>query len=114
MGADPIAVATAMVATSEGRLLRAFSVRKDEKRHGTRGRLVGPVSPGDKVAILEDTTTTGSAAGDATEAARAAGLEIVQVVALVDRSGGAAAEMFQGLGIPYSSLVTPDDLGVSA
>ena len=44
MGADPIAVATALIATQSGRPLNAFSVRKQTKDHGTGGRLVGPVA----------------------------------------------------------------------
>lgn len=112
MGADPIAVATAMVATSRGRPMRAFSIRKTDKEHGTGGRLVGPVSAGVKVAILEDTTTTGGAAVEAAAYALEEGLEIVQAIALVDRSNGAAAGRFEELGIPYFALVRPDDLGV--
>lgn len=112
MGADPIAVATAMVATSEGRRLKAFSIRKTAKDHGTGGRLVGPVGSGVKVAILEDTTTTGSAAVEAAECALEEGLEIVQAIALVDRSDGAAAQNFAALGIPHVALITPEDLGV--
>ena len=114
MGADPIAVATAMVATSQGRGLRAFSIRKTVKDHGTGGRLVGPVDSGAKVAILEDTTTTGGAAVEAAKYALEEGLEIVQAIALVDRSGGVAARNFAVLGIPHVALVTPADLGVNA
>lgn len=112
MGADPIAVATALVATEQGRPMRAFSIRKAAKDHGTGGRLVGPVGSGDEVAILEDTTTTGGAAVEAVEVAMTAGLKIVQVLALVDRSGGAAATRFEKLGLPYQALVVPGDLGV--
>ena len=60
MGADPIAVSAAVVATGLGRTLNAFSIRKQSKDHGVGGRLVGAVDPGDKVAILEDTSTTGN------------------------------------------------------
>ncbi len=112
MGADPIAVATAVVAAAEGRPLKAFSIRKAEKDHGTGGRLVGPVGPGDRVAILEDTTTTGTAALEAAEVARGESLEIVQAIALVDRSGGKAAAAFAKMGIPHTSIITPADLGV--
>ena len=48
MGADPIAVATALVARLEGRRISAFSVRKEAKGHGIGGRLVGPVGKGDQ------------------------------------------------------------------
>ena len=112
LGADPIAMATAMVATSENRSLGAFSIRKSAKEHGTGGRLVGPVKAGDRVAILEDTTTTGGAALEAAEHGLEAGLVIVQAIALVDRSKGVAAEKFAALGIPHLALVTPTDLGV--
>jgi orotate phosphoribosyltransferase len=114
MGADPIAVATAMAAAREGRNLKAFSIRKTEKDHGTGGRLVGPIASGTRVAILEDTTTTGSAAAEATEYALEVGLVVVQAIALVDRSSGKAAERFKDLQIPHISVVTPADLGVRA
>ncbi|MGB7861004.1 MAG: orotate phosphoribosyltransferase [Acidimicrobiia bacterium] len=113
MGADPIAVATAMVASREGRSLKAFSIRKETKDHGTGGRLVGPVSAGDRVALVEDATTTGGATREAAEAAISGGLEIVQVIVMVDRSGGAAEENLSFLGVPFVALVTPEDLGVT-
>ena len=103
----------AMVATNAGRPLKAFSIRKSAKDHGMGGRLVGPVSAGDKVAILEDTTTTGSAAVEAASYALSVGLEILQAIALVDRSSGVAAQRFAELDIPHLSLVSPTDLGVS-
>ncbi len=112
MGADPIAIATALIASERGRPLRAFSIRKSEKSHGVGGRLVGPVSTGDRVAILEDTTTTGSAAGEATDVALSAGLVVSQAIALVDRSNGVASRLFSERGIEQVALVHPGDLGV--
>lgn len=113
LGADPMAVATAMVAIERGRRLRAFSVRKAAKEHGTGGRLVGPVDKGSRVAVLEDTTTTGGAVAEAVECLVAEGVDVAQVVVLVDRSGGAARARFDSAGIPYTALVTPDALGVA-
>lgn len=114
MGADPIAVATAMVGSTRGRPLVAFSIRKSEKGHGTGGRMVGPVRPGLKTAVVEDTTTTGAAMIEAVGAATEAGLEVVQAIALVDRSGGRVAEVFAARAIPYLALAVPEDLGVSS
>lgn len=114
MGADPIAVATALVAAERGREMRAFSVRKAEKDHGTGGRLVGPVGQGTRVAIVEDATTTGGAAVEAAMAVMEEGLVVVQAIALVDRSSGAAAANFRSLGVPHVSLIEPADLGVEA
>lgn len=112
MGADPIALATAIIASAAGRPLRAFSVRKQAKDHGTGGRLVGPISAEDTVAVLEDTTTTGSAIVEAVEALSTAEVEIAQAVSLVDRSDARVAVRMAELGIPYTALVTPRDLGV--
>ena len=111
MGADPIAVATAMEAARSGRTLAAFSVRKEAKDHGTGGRLVGPIGAGDAVVVLEDTTTTGGAIVEAIEALTTEGVEVVKAVSLVDRSGGIVADRLAALGIAYVPLVTPADFG---
>lgn len=114
MGADPIAIATAVAGEAAGRPLRAFSVRKEAKEHGTGGRLVGPVGPDDVVAVVEDTTTTGTAMFEAMEALSDTGIRIAQVITLVDRSDGVAAAKVAAVGIPYLALVTPGDLGVGS
>lgn len=113
MGADPIAVATAIVAADEGRPLKAFAIREKPKDHGTGGRLVGPVDPSLPIAVLEDTTTTGSAAVEAARYLLDEGFEVVQAIALVDRSEGRASANFASLGIGHVALITPADLGVT-
>lgn len=113
MGADPIAMATAIVGTSRGRSLTAFSIRKEAKGHGTGGRLVGPVSPGMSVTVLDDTTTTGGALREAIDVAESEGLAVIQAVSLVDRSGGAVASELERRGIPYVGIIRPVDLGVT-
>lgn len=112
MGADPLAIATAIAADAHGRDLAAFSIRKETKTHGTGGRLVGPVVPSTPVAILEDTTSTGGAMVEAIEVAQESGLDIVHAVALIDRSRGTASERMARLGIRYHAVISPTDLGV--
>jgi orotate phosphoribosyltransferase len=111
MGADPIAVATAAVAD---RPLRAFSIRKQQKDHGLGGRLVGPVGPGDVAAVVDDTVTTGGSTAEAVAVLREAGVDVVQAVAVVDRSAGAARRLLEGLGLDYHAIVVPADLGVTS
>ena len=113
MGADPIAIATALVASLEGRELAAFSIRKEAKGHGVGGRLVGVARPGAMVTVLEDTTTTGGALVEAIDVATGEGLAVRQALSLVDRSSGRVAALLSGRGIPYRALVTPADLGVA-
>ena len=113
MGADPIAVATAMHAAGQDRQLKAFSIRKAAKEHGTGGRLVGPVRAGNRTVMLEDTVTTGGTLLEAIEVAAGESLHVVQVVVLVDRSRGEAGRLISARGIPYTAVLTPEDLGLS-
>jgi orotate phosphoribosyltransferase len=112
MGADPVAMAVAMVSTEHGRTLRAFSIRKEAKDHGAGGRLVGPIGPGDKVTVVEDTVSTGSALLEAVEVLASSGIDVIQAITIVDRSGGLAARRIGERGIPFVSLLSPTDLGV--
>jgi orotate phosphoribosyltransferase len=112
MGADPIAMAVAIAATNAARPLDAFSIRKESKGHGMGGRLVGPVGTGSKVAIVEDTTTTGGAFFEAIDVARSEGLEVVQAISLIDRSGATVREGMTQRGIHYTAVIEPSDLGV--
>lgn len=92
----------------------AFSVRKEAKDHGIGGRLVGPIGPGTRVTVLEDTTSSGGALVEAIEALRSEGVEVVNAVSLVDRSEGATAERMASIGVPYVGLIAPVDLGVES
>lgn len=112
MGADPVAIAVALMGIEHQRPLRAFSIRKEAKDHGAGGRLVGPVAAGDRVAVVEDTVTTGQALLEAVEVLIEAGIEVVQAVTIVDRSGGVASRRIGERGIPFVALLRPADLGV--
>src|SRR6266513_2011295 len=54
LGADPISYAISYASAASDHPLRAFTVRKEAKAHGTGKLLEGPVREGDRVAIIED------------------------------------------------------------
>ena len=110
MGADPVAFITAGVAATNGRLLKAFSVRKEVKDHGAGGRIAGALEPGDKVVITEDTVSRGTSLLEAAHAVQVFGAEVVLVTALVDR-GGTVGEMAAAEGIKFAAVLTAPDLG---
>jgi orotate phosphoribosyltransferase len=110
MGADPVAFVTAGVAATRGRLLKAFSVRKEVKDHGGGGRIAGALDPGDRVVVTEDTVTRGSSLLEAAQAVTAAGAIPVLLVAVVDR-GGTVEAMAAAEGLPFRALITAPDLG---
>ncbi len=88
MGADPVACAVSHTAYLEKTSLASFSIRKEQKGHGMKKRVEGDVKPGDRVVVVDDVITTGGSTIKAIEAARAEGLEVVHVIALVDREEG--------------------------
>jgi len=110
MGADAVAFGVAAIAATRGRMLRSFSVRKEEKDHGAGGRIAGALQPGDRVAMTEDAITRGVAFLEAAAAIRAAGAEPVLAIPVVDR-GGTARAMCEAEGIAFTPLVTAPDLG---
>ena len=110
MGADPVAFVTAAVGATEGRGLKAFSVRKEEKDHGGKGRIAGALEPGDKVVVTEDTVSRGTSLLEAAHAIEAFGAEVVLLTALVDR-GGTVKAMAAEEGWRFEAVFTAPDLG---
>ena len=111
IGADPITAAILTVAGQQGRHLRGFIVRKEAKQHGTGKDVEGPVEAGDKVVVVEDVITTGGSALAAAEKARAAGLNVVGVLGIIDRLEG-GKEAFAAAGLPLKTLLTIKDFGL--
>ncbi len=114
LGADPISYAVAHASAREaeagiGSMVRSFTVRKEAKQHGTGKLIEGPFQAGDKVVVVEDVITTGGSALKAVDAIRAAGGEILGVLALVDREEG-GREALEAAGLTVISLVTATDL----
>ncbi|OAG28226.1 orotate phosphoribosyltransferase [Thermodesulfatator autotrophicus] len=98
LGADPLVTAVCFQAGLEGTPLEGFIVRKEAKGHGTQNYIEGAVKEGMKTVILEDVVTTGGSSLKAVTKAKDAGLEVLAVVALVDREeGGFEAIKAQGL-----------------
>ena len=110
MGADPVAFVTAGVAATRGRLLKAFSVRKEANDHGAGGRIAGALDPGDRVVVTEDTVTRGTSLLDAARAVRDAGADPVLLVAVVDR-GGTVEALAKAEGLAFRALLAAPDLG---
>jgi len=109
LGADPIAYAIAHASAladeaGTGTMVRAFTVRKEAKVHGTGKLIEGPFLPTDQVVVVEDVITTGGSALKAVEAIRAAGATVLGVLALVDREEG-GREALEAAGLQVRALV---------
>jgi orotate phosphoribosyltransferase len=109
LGADPIAYATALASVTAPPLVRAFTVRKEAKQHGT-GRLIeGPLREDDRVVVIEDVITTGGSALRAAEAIQRAGATVSGILALVDREEGGRG-VLEAQGFQVVCLATISEL----
>jgi len=109
LGADPVAYAIAYTSGLSPHPLRAFTVRKEAKGHGT-GRLIeGPFMPGDRVAVVEDVITTGASALRAATAIQENGGIVAGVLSVVDRDEG-GREAIEQHGYPVISLTSAADI----
>jgi len=111
LGADPLACSAAALSTTVGRPVFAFLIRKEPKGHGVGRHVVGVenLAPGAKVCMVEDTTTTGGSLLKAIEHAQAAGLQVIQVITVVDRQEG-ATELLADAGYTLTALCTRAEL----
>jgi orotate phosphoribosyltransferase len=109
LGADPVAYAIAYASGSSAHAIRAFTVRKEPKSHGTGQLIEGPFLSGDRVAIVEDVITTGASALRAASAVQSSGGVVAGVLAVVDRSEG-GREAIEEQGFPVIALTTAADI----
>ena len=63
--------------------------RKETKSYGTAALIEGEYSPGERVAVIDDLTTTGGSKLEAIEKLTSADLQVEDIVVLIDRQSGA-------------------------
>lgn len=109
LGADPLVAGLMLYSAEKGRPLEGFLVRRTSKDHGLRGQVEGNLAGHKRVIILDDVITSGDSALIAAEAAESYKVDVVRVVAVVDREQG-AAQIFQQRGYPFTSLFSIGEL----
>ena len=109
LGADPVSYAISYASAATAKPIRAFTVRKEAKTHGTGKLIEGPFNPADRVVVIEDVITTGGSALKAIEALRAAGASILGVLALVDREEG-GREVIEATGVQVASITRASEI----
>jgi len=109
LGADPVSYAIAYASQLAGTPVRAFTVRKEAKTHGTGKLIEGAFVPGDRVVVIEDVITTGGSALKAVDAIRAAGGVILGVLSVVDREEG-GREALEAAGLAVTSLARASEI----
>ncbi|MBI5640887.1 MAG: orotate phosphoribosyltransferase [Nitrospirae bacterium] len=109
LGADPIADSVAYTSYLKENPVEAFVVRKTAKAHGTMQWIEGNVRAGDRVVIVDDVITTGKSTIEAITRAKEGGLDVVKVIALVDRQEG-GKENIEATGHKVEAVVTREEI----
>ncbi len=87
-------------------------IRNAKKDYGTARQLEGALNAGDAVILLEDVATTAGQALEAVGVLKAAGANVLAVIAAIDRQEGARENM-QAAGLRFEALFTKSDLGIA-
>ncbi|MCX7706475.1 MAG: orotate phosphoribosyltransferase, partial [Anaerolineae bacterium] len=79
--------------------------RKEVKAYGTAAEIEGAFTPGERVVVIDDLATTGGSKFEGIEKLAAAGLQIEDVVVLIDRCSG-ASEALAAAGYRLHAIMT--------
>ena len=110
LGADPIVSSVAAVSYLEGYPIPGLIVRKEVKKHGGRRGIEGPLKSGSKVAVVDDTCTTGGSLLHAIDAVESAGCRVVKVITILDRRQGGSDEI-KRRGYNFAAILEADERG---
>ncbi len=102
--------ACAALAVPAGSDLVGFFVRGERKQHGLQRWVEGPVEEGARCLVVEDTVTSGGSTARAVERILEQKLEVVGVVAVVDRLAGGGERIEAAARAPYRALLTIDEI----
>jgi orotate phosphoribosyltransferase len=112
----PLAAAVSIALAERGRDLPFAYNRKEAKDHGEGGDLIGAPVSGQRILIIDDVLTAGTALRESVTRLRAAGAEPVAAIVAMDRqergNRGASArrEIEADLGIRLLALVNVDEV----
>jgi orotate phosphoribosyltransferase len=110
LGADPIVSAVAVVSHIDGTPISGLIVRKESKQHGGSRLIEGSPRGGARVAVVDDTCTTGRSLFHAIDAVEQAGCRVVKVLSILDRHEGGSDEL-RRRGYDFVALLEADASG---
>jgi uridine monophosphate synthetase len=79
--------------------------RKEAKSYGTQAEIEGIYHQGDRIVVIDDLATTGGSKFEAIKKLTAAGMQVEDVVVLIDRQSG-ADKALTGAGYRFHSVTT--------
>ena len=104
LGAVPLVVALALETN-----IPYVIIRKEKPSHGTGKQVVGNITPGQRVLIVEDVATSGGSVVKAIDVLRGEELTVEKILVVVDREEG-AQEKLKDYNVELLPLVKASDL----
>ncbi len=111
LGADPIVAAVSMFSHTQENPIPGLIVRSQPKSHGTQKLIEGALTPGLKVAVVDDTCSTGKSIFHAVAELEKAGCKITSIFSILDRNEGGSEEI-KRRGYKFESLLSATPEGV--
>jgi orotate phosphoribosyltransferase len=105
VGGIPYAGLPLAVAASLAGKLPLIYPRREDKGHGTRRRIEGLFTPGERVVLIDDIVTDGASKFEAIQPLEEAGLVVKDLVILIDREQG-GRELLLAKGYTLHAIVT--------
>ena len=84
--------------------------RKEVKAYGTKAEIEGVYKPGQQAVVIDDLISTGGSKFEGVEKLTTAGLQVSDVVVLIDRSSGKAAGELAAHGLTLHAVFTLPEL----
>jgi orotate phosphoribosyltransferase len=105
VGGIPYAGLPLAVAASLAGKLPLIYPRREDKGHGTRRRIEGLFTPGERVVLIDDIVTDGGSKFEAIQPLEEAGLVVKDLVILIDREQG-GRELLRAKGYTLHAILT--------
>ena len=107
IGADPIIAALVLTSGYSGNGINGLIVRKEVKKHGMSKMIEGELNTGSRVAIVDDTCSTGGSLIKAIEVVEGQGCTVAGVLTILDRNMG-GREKITTHGYKFASILRVD------
>ena len=110
VAAVPIIGGITLMAHTNGYDLKGYFVRSEQKQHGMGKQIEGHITLGDRVAIWDDTISTGGSLLDAADAVAALPTDIDIALCVLDRNQG-GSDKLRDRSIPLFNILTSNSEG---
>ncbi len=109
IGADPIVCAILSKAYEENISLEGLLIRKEPKKYGTQKQIEGNLVENMEIVLVEDVVTTGSSVIKALSVLEKNKVEVIKVIALIDREEG-GKENIENYGYNFYAFFTLNEI----